>query len=99
MRTDDEKNKTFRETIKVGDIITHPEWIDPKDSSALVVYIDFPENVFISKQITEYGHNGNLSVRAMACARGEYAFKKSFLTQEEMVKTLKEMDKPTTKNN
>lgn len=71
-RTDEEKNKTFRASIRVGDLITHPEWTDPKDCSATVVYIDSPENVFVTKQISEYGHNGNLQIRAMACDRGEY---------------------------
>lgn len=70
--TDDEKNSNFRRRIKLGDIITHPEWLDPKDSAAEVVYIDSPQNIFVSKQISEYAHNGSIQVRAMSCDRGEY---------------------------
>ncbi len=73
--SDDEKNANFRQRIKVGDIITHPEWTNPKDSDALVVYIDNPQDIFVFKSITEYGHDGNLQIRAMACDRGEYAYK------------------------
>ena len=70
--TNEEKNKRFRDNIKVGDFITHPYWRDPKDDKALVVYIDSPQNVFVFKNITDYNHDGSLQIRAMASSREEY---------------------------